>query len=101
MKNFLTSAGALALITLSLHTATANELAEKNQALESIKATVAERETKLEDSENTLKAQSETLRCLSKLLEAYNSCETEHTLRSPEHRQCLSVAKDNHAGCAS
>lgn len=101
MKNMLKHIGAIALLSLSCQSVTANELAEQTQALETLKQTVNEREAQLEASESTLKSQSETLRCLSKLLEAYNTCESQHTLRSPEHRLCLSTANNNHPACAS
>lgn len=101
MKNMLKNIGAMALLTLSCQSVTANELTELNLELEALKETVLAREAQLETSEITLKAQSETLRCLSKLLEAYNTCESQHTLRSQEHRLCLSTANDSHPECAS
>lgn len=101
MKKLFHTLVTVAAFSLVSHPATANELAEQTQELEALTDTVAERERQLEESESTLKAQSETLRCLSKLLEAYNACETQHTLRSEEHRTCLSTDKASHAGCAS
>jgi Tfp pilus assembly protein PilP len=101
MKKFIHVLSTFTLLSIACQAAMADELKQQMQALESAKETIVAREAQLKESEATLKSQSDTLRCLSQLLEAYNACETEHTLRSEAHRVCLSTAKQTHEGCAS
>jgi hypothetical protein len=101
MNTLLKHLGALTLISLVSQPLVADELKMETESLEILKSSVSERERKLEESENTVQQQSETLQCLNLLLEAYTVCETQHAVASPEHQQCLSTAKEAHPTCAT